>query len=294
MLFSIVCLTNVNTQPQTPVSFGGSTSVHFEYVNVTANPADPLMPLGCTIFDRHEFLTPADTLCVQTRCHNPTQPGASDGYLVVTAENPSLFNTPWSFNFLVGSEILVGKSGIVYGTNAIPFKSVRPFGQPTDVNGNGKLDFDNNEYTAAPDRLIVDCFIPDVQSFSGISLVSLTGNDQAVHDVLLSIWNDNEFPLSATFSFKCWIDQSYWWINPLFEVPFFWAIPNDPDEIDLDCDGIGDFESGWLIIDSLRVKNGAGQTIASDGALIGAHVPVFGGNLLWESIQTQTNGSFPP
>src|SRR5262249_35105023 len=137
-------------------------------------------------------------------------------------------------------------------------------------------------------------FIPDVQSFSGLSLVSLTGNDQATHDVLLSIWNDNEFPLSATFSFKCWIDQSYWYISPVFEVPNFWRLPNDPDEIDLNCDGAGDCGRGCLIGDGLGGPNGAGRVISNDGGLSGAMAPVFGGHLLGESIQTQTNGSFPP
>ena len=33
-------------------------------VNVTPNPDNPFRPLGCTVFDRIEFLTPADTICV--------------------------------------------------------------------------------------------------------------------------------------------------------------------------------------------------------------------------------------
>ena len=63
--FTVLNVTNTATLPDGPLTFGGSTNAHFEYVNVTANPntANPLnkfLPVGCTIFDRVEFLTPAD------------------------------------------------------------------------------------------------------------------------------------------------------------------------------------------------------------------------------------------
>jgi len=73
--FTVLSLTNTDTQPATPLGFGGSTNVHFQYVNVIPDPADPFVPLGCTIFDRIEFLTPADTLSVLTRCHDATAGG---------------------------------------------------------------------------------------------------------------------------------------------------------------------------------------------------------------------------
>ena len=70
--FTVLSVTNTNLTPQTRVSFGGSTNVHYQYVNVVPNRANRFRPLGCFIFDRVEFLTPADTLSVLTACHNAT------------------------------------------------------------------------------------------------------------------------------------------------------------------------------------------------------------------------------
>ena len=133
--FTVVCVTNSNLLPETPVSVGGSTNIHYEYVNVIEDPMDPCSPLGCTIFNRVEYLTPADTLCVLTSCHNAVNSGGQEGYLVVSAEDPSLFSTPWSHNFLMGSELVVNRAGGMYSINAVPFEALTADGTATDVNG---------------------------------------------------------------------------------------------------------------------------------------------------------------
>jgi hypothetical protein len=274
------------------VTFGGSTSIRFEYVNRIENAANPLLPLGCTIFDRVEFLTPADTLSVSTSCHNAVAPGASSGYVVVSAEDPRAFGRSWSFNFLVGSAIVVTWTGAIYSTEAIPFISPLAPGAATDLNGNVRLDFDGVEYEAAPEFLIVPLFVPDTRSLSQITLINLTGGPKAINTVYLSVWNDDEVALSATLSFSCHLDRSFWWFGPLFEVPYFYFFPNNPGELDLNCDGVGDLETGWMIVDSIDVSMPSGLPIASDGALVGSYVPIFGGELLWESFTRQNNGQF--
>ena len=157
--FTVVCVTNTNTLPATPVSLGGTTLVHYEYANSTYNPQDPCRPLDCHIFNRVELLTPADTLCVLTTCHNAVDPEGQEGYLVVSAQNPALFDTAWSHDYLVGSELVINGSGGMYSVNAVPFESRVDSGEATDVNGNGQLDFDDIEYEGIPDVLYIDSFI---------------------------------------------------------------------------------------------------------------------------------------
>ena len=289
MMFTIVCVTNTNTDPATPTTFGGSTNVHFEYVNVVPNPADPFKPYGCTIFDRVEFLTPADTLCVLTHCHNATSPMGQEGYLVVTAEDPSAFETPWVHNDLIGSELVVNGSGAVYSINAIPFEGL-------NVNNDRLAELDGAEYEQAPDRLYIDSYVG--LAGSQLALINATGGPLDCNSVYFGVWNDNEFPLSATLRFNCWFDQPLTAVSPLFADSFLASLPNDPQELDINCDGVGDVETGWATIQSRGVFTPGGMEIGNgDGVLLGSITAgpmtmINGGRLLWESVDTQDNGKF--
>ncbi|MCA8941426.1 MAG: hypothetical protein KDB80_02600, partial [Planctomycetes bacterium] len=245
-MFTILCVTNTNTQPATPTSFGGSINLHFEYVNVTPNAADAFKPLGCTIFDRIEFLTPADTLCVLTSCHNASAPGGQEGYVVVSAERPDEFRQKVSHDFLIGSEMVVNGAGAVYGINAIPFESRTGgnIGAPAD----GMIKLDGADYEEAPDVLMIDSYL--AVAGSQLALLNLGGTHRDCNDVYFSVWNDNERALSATLRFNCWFDQPLTAVSPLFAESFLVSIPNDPAELDINCDGIGDLETGWATIQS--------------------------------------------
>jgi hypothetical protein len=292
--FTVVCVTNINLLPQTPISFGGSTLVHYEYVNVVPNPINRFKPLHCHIFNRIEFLTPADTLCVLTSCHNAVSPEGQEGYLVVSAQDPSLFNTAWGHDYLMGSEFVINESGGVYSINAIPFKAQVAAGAPTDVNGNAQLDFDGVEYEGIPDILYIDSFIALARS--QLALINLTGGSHDINTVQFNVWNDNEFPLSATRAFKCWFDQPLYRVSPLFDESFLrYNTPNDPDELDVECSGYGRAETGWARIDSISVRTEGGLFVSNDGALLGAITAgdsstFDGGHLLWESEAKQFNG----
>ena len=175
-----------------------------------------------------------------------------------------------------------------------PIQSPKPPGAPTDFNNNGRLDFDGIEYEQLPDRLYIDSFIAVVGS--GLALINLTGTDQDINTVLFSVWNDFEVPLSATLQFNCWFDQPLANISTLFTQGFLAGTPNDPDELDINCDGVDDFETGWASIQSLGVRNPGGLLISPDGALLGALTTgiggINGGRLLAESRTKQENGSF--
>lgn len=302
--FTLVSVTNTNTLPAGPGTFGGSTSVHYEYVNTVPDPANPAIPLACTVFDRIEFLTPADTLSVATWCHNAVSPGGQQGYLVVSAQDPSKFNTPWKFDHLIGSELVVNAVGGVYSLNAIPFKAgamlmegdETDLADPVTMNKNGQLDFNDMEYEAIPDVLYIDSFVAILGS--SLSLINLTGGAHARNTVQFHVWNDNEFPLSATLKMGCWFDLPLTQVSPLFDHWFLsMNTPHDPQELDINCDGIGTLETGWARIDSINVSEPGGGFIAADGALLGSITAgpsktINGGHLLWESEDTQLNGSF--
>jgi hypothetical protein len=301
--FTILSVTNTNLQPQTPLGFGGSTNVHYQYVNVVPSPTDPFIPSGCVLFDRVEFLTPGDTLSVLTSCHNAATPGGQKGYVVISAQDPVQFGVEWSFDHLIGSELVVNASGGIFGLEMVALQSPVPDGAPTDVAGDGDLDFDGVEYSALPDELYVDSFL--ALAGSRLTLLNLTGGPDVRNTVQLLAWNDNEFPLSATRTFACWFDEPLSTVSPLFTEEFLANnTPDDPTEVDLNCNGEGTLETAWIKLDSIGLHLPGGAPLidaagnpVTDGALLGAITAgpgslIDGGRLLWESTATQANGGF--
>ncbi len=286
--FTVISVTNTNVNP-----VAGSTNVQFDYVNTVRNPIDSKLPLDCFVVDRVEVLTPADTLSVLTRCHNAADD--LEGYVVVTAQNPSLFKSAWSFNHLVGSEFVINSQGGIYSLNAIPFSAIADQGMPTDADMDGQLDFDGVEYEEVPDKLYLDVFLAVEKS--SLTLLNLTGGTQFTALVKFDIFNDNEFPLSATVAFRCWMEEKLSDISLVFDDHFLHNnTPNDPVELDIDCDNEDELETGWAIIDGI-VANSSVESIP-DPALLGAVTAgpallIFsGGRTLWGSEETQDNGDF--
>jgi hypothetical protein len=284
--WTVVSVTNTNVNQ--------STNAHFQYVNSIENSSNPLQPFGCVIFNRVENLTPADNLSVLTSCHNATA-GKQAGYLVVAASDPTKgLITHWGFNYLVGSELVVNASGGMYRCGAIPANAVVNQGNPTDL-GDGEMDFDNVEYEALPDTVIIDNFL--AAGGSRLALFSLNGGPDALVSVQILAWNDNEYPMSQLFQFKCWFDQRLTKVSPLFEDNFLNNnTPEDEDELDTDCDGDDDYECGWAILDGVVANSpftGQHPKPVILGAITsGPECLIDGGDLLWESVQKQTNGVF--
>jgi len=297
--FTIVSVSNTNIQPMTPSSLGGSTALHYEYANAFENqnsndPMAPFRPLNCVVFDRIEFVTPADHLSVVTSCHNAVAIDGQEGYLVVSAQDPNQFDVPWSFNYLMGSELVMNTSGGMYSINAISFQSPKPTKRSTDADGDGRLDFNGREYEAAPDELIIDSFM--AVAGSRLALLNLTGSARDVNTVHFTIWNDNEFAMSSTLAFNCWFDQPLSLVTPLFQHDFLAnSTPHDPDELLINCGGMTQVETGWAKIDSIDVSTPAGLPVSGDGVILGAITAgpttvVDGGRLLWETKPLQNNG----
>jgi hypothetical protein len=282
--FTLISVTNINRNGN------GTTDVHFEYVNVTQTN-DPFLFADCSIADRVETLTPADTLTVVTSCHNSAQ--FAQGYLVVTALDPDEIDTPWSFNHLIGSEQIVSIGGGMYGLEAIPFKAIGAQGTATDLDSDGRRDFDGGEYERLPDELYLDSFIGVIAG--ELILVAFTGPEYLVN-VDLVIYNDDEFQLSGQIAFSCWSRILLAQVSGFFTDAGLSTTSNDPRSLDLDCDNVDDVETGWAILRARDAISPTSPTI-DDPALLGATTFPFGqfmnGRLLWESAARQTTASFP-
>lgn len=300
LYFTIVAVTNTNLQPATPQNgLGGTTGAHFQYVNVTPDPdpAKSLLPLDCQIVNRREVLTPADTFSVLTTCHNAAD--FQEGYLVVNAEDPNQFDVAWKFDYLIGSEVVVTSLGGMYAIEAISFKAgvALGAGAATDADADSEFDFDGIEYEGVADDLYIDSFI--ALGGSSLALLNLTGGTAFEASVRFDIWNDAEKALSQTIRFRCWFEEELADLSLFFTEPFLLGnTPNDPTELDIDCDNIGDLETGWARIRGLNASSSV-ESIPN-AALLGAvtagpggpGVIINGGHLLWESVAVQTNGDF--
>jgi len=180
------------------------------------------------VVDRVEHLTPGDTLSVLSSCHNAAN---ARGWAQVVAQDPSLFKTNWKFPYLIGHELLVNAQGGTYSVNAIPGQALRSkelYMEFLAVAGSS-LTIGHYQDPTAP------------QSFVPTQVV-----------LAFDIFNDNEFQLSSTKIFRCWFDEPLSNVSPVFREEFLRNnTPHDPQELDINCDGVGDLETGWAIVRSV-------------------------------------------
>jgi hypothetical protein len=293
--FTVLNVTNTNLTPAIGGNLGGSTNIMFEYVNMMYDPppfSNRLKPAMCSVVDIVDFLTPADTYSVLTQCHNNGQ--GQEGYVVLTAQDPALFKSAWSFNYLIGSELVVMPTGGVYQIDAQPFDSLQAENAATDVDGDGQLDFDGIEYEGTPDELYIDSVL--AVTSNSLVLINLTGGTEFLATVKFDAWNNDEYPMSTTKAFKCWFEVPLFQLDNIFTPAYlFFNTPSALDELDVNCDGVGDFDTFWARIRGI-VASSAVESIPDPailGALTASGAPLFeGGKSLWESPAKQFNGDF--
>lgn len=293
--FTVLNVTNTNLTPAVGGNLGGSTNIMFEYVNMMYD-APPfhnrLKPAMCMVVDIVEFLTPADTYSVLTQCHN--NGAGQEGYVVLTAQDPALFKSAWSFNYLIGSELVVMPTGGVYQIDALPFNSLQAENAATDVDGDGQLDFDGIEYEGIADELYIDSVLATTSN--SLVLINLTGGTEFLATIKFDAWNNDEYPMSTTKAFKCWFEVPLFQLDNIFTPAYlFFNTPSALDELDVNCDGVGDFDTFWArirgIVASSPVESIPDPAIL--GALTASGVAQFeGGKSLWESPAKQFNGDF--
>ncbi|MEZ5979015.1 MAG: FG-GAP repeat protein, partial [Planctomycetota bacterium] len=264
--FTVLNVTNTSRECE--------TCLHYQYVNV-APPKFPFFFADCKIADRVECLTPADTLSVLTSCHNSAT--NAQGYVVVSARDPELIDTNWSFNHLIGSEYIISAAGGMYAL--LPQSICSPIDPklPTDLDGDGKLDFDGKEYYGLADELYIDSY---TGAFEGdLVLISFLGGEY-LNAVDFVIYNDDEFQLSANYTFACWTRVPLGQISGYFTQLGLATTSTDPTELDLNCDGLEDLNTGWAIV---RGKNAL--SITSDDIVD----PVILGALANDNLQNWMN-----
>ncbi len=303
--FTILTVTNTALEPQTPFMLGGGTSIAWRFINIVPGTS-PLLPLDCRLVERFAYLTPGDTTAVMAGCQNATP--NEEGFVLLSAQDPNSFKTDWSHNFLVGNEIVVNEAGGLYVLEAIPFRSPQPRGSHTDADvpelatsglgdADGEIDFDGIEYEGVPDHLYADSFL--ALPGSSLTLLNLSGGAYFTAAVGLDIWNDAEHPMSFQFQFRCWFEEELVDLSPIFgQQHLSLNTPNDPTGLDLDCDGIGDVETGWFRVRGVQYFSDVDSCL--NPALLGAITSgpstypavIDGGLLLWESDEVQLNGDF--
>jgi hypothetical protein len=243
---TLVCVTNTNDSntycPDRDYR-AGDTLVHFQYVGGE----------DCLEFDRYEFLSPGDTLCVITDRHNPI---AESGYLAVSAVDPVSVEK-MSFNHLIGSAIVVQSDlNFLWSYTPYPFRcpvisAQECFPWLTDIDADGAMDFDGSEYREFPRTLYLDSFFEEREGFGNqLTLMSTAGQDY-VNELDVRFWNNVETMFSRTFKFVCW------WSGPLGEISrIATSLGGDEEEM-----GHPPLQTGWLRIEGNRILDLAGNPV---------------------------------
>lgn len=238
---SILSVTNTNEDASSP-----GITVRLDVVNAREKKGGTV----CTRSDRYYDLGPADTRSLVIDCEFPNH---RRGYAVATAVAKGT-SDPVAHDYLIGSLLVFSKQGSVYSVPAVPFTSPLAEGTKTDADADGRLDFDGIEYEQAPDRLYVDSFL--IGTDTKLTLISLPSDLDTVAYFLA--YNDDGWAFSATYLVDCFASERIEEYIPFFDPKFYaYNTPNDPNELDLDCDGDDDVETAWFRVEGLRAHDGS-------------------------------------
>lgn len=282
--FTLVSVTNTSPSKSVTALYRWVSS---DEAFISGNPAR-----DCAELYRAESLTPNDTVTVLAACHTGSL--AEHGYLVVAAKSAQTGQSV-GHDFLIGSELVIDMNlgfGGFCSMLPAPFQAVPADGQPTDLDFDGQLDFDGIEYEQLPDDLYIDAFLGN--GGSRLSLLNMSGERNAVVSVQLFVWNDAEKATSAQFTFQCWFERALTDISLVFSEGFLLSnTPNAPSEVDVDCDGVHDVESGWARISGISASGSFSATSNPPllGGLAGGRNTLESGRLLWGS-NARSSGSF--
>ncbi|HND55172.1 MAG TPA: hypothetical protein PLV92_22315, partial [Pirellulaceae bacterium] len=196
-----------------------AVEVHFKFVDGTS----------CLEFDFRRTLTPNDTLTFLTSFVNPN---STQGYVYAYAQDPTT-HTPIVHNGLIGQVVaLQGLEGIGHSFDAVTFRGIGD-GVVTDLDGDGHRDLNGLEYSGAPEEILIPRFLgQDVTPRSELVLIALSGGRAFTTTLDFAIFNDNEEPFSAQYTFQCWERVPLPAISGVFDQDFLaMATAQDPNEI---------------------------------------------------------------
>jgi hypothetical protein len=291
---STTVLTVTNVDPD----LVGTLAIEFVYVNGES----------CLEFNRTEYLTANDTVTLLTKWHNPNP---WRGYVYVFAKDADSGEAIVA-NSLIGQAIVIrpstgvsspgrGESGgpavfgpADYAFNAVGFKGIG-VGGLTDVDLDGLLDLDGDEYDMAPASILIPRFLGQgglSQISSSLVLVALTGGVQFDTTVDFMVYNDNEEAFSAEYTFHCWQRAPLTDISMLFTQEFLSLHTNHDSAEILGATGV---ESGWMRIDGALASSST-TSIADPVflAMLIEHIGSSGGADLPFELCTQPGGVLLP
>jgi len=245
---TIVCVTNTNTSriycPNTDF-LSGDVVLHYQYIDGEF----------CLEFDRYEYLSPGDTLCLIVNEHNPE---SKEGFLVVSAVDPSDFSARIDFDYLIGSAMVVQSDlNFMWAYTPYAFRALPQVGDPgecdihtTDGDADGAIDFDGVEYDLFPAEIFIDSFFEETGNFTNLLTLMSTSGQDYINEVDFLFWNNIEGKYSRTFKFVCW------WTGPLSEISL---IAKDLGGLEGE---IGKpVETGWVAIKGSRILDLAGNPV---------------------------------
>lgn len=262
--------TITNTDPS------ASVRVHYVFLRST----------DCVEFDRSELLTPNDTFSAVTANFVP---GSTRGWFYAFAQHATT-GRAISRNRLIGMEsVFDGVATTSYSLAAIAFRSPLATDIPTDLDSDGTVDLDGQEYAAFAEEVLIPRFIGQTANYrEELILIPLTGGDEFTSSVRFLIFNDNESVFSASYNVNCWARVPLTSISSAFSNSFLISSPDDPDE------HLGIYETGWFLVDGGSATSGS-ATLPDPAILAVLISPEAGGGpTLPFGRGTQTNADLSP
>lgn len=230
---TLLTLTNTN-----PENRAGAIAVEIVFVN-----SSPTSGFVCGETNTTVDLTPFDTLTFVAGALNPNP---QRGYAYAFAKNVS--GEAIAFDWLIGDDLQFdGIQALDYSVNPYSFRSTRPAGSTTDVDGDGVRDLNGVEYEMAPSRILVPRFVGQSAAYqSDLVLVALTGGAQFTTMLDFLVYNDNEEVFSKNYTFRCWAKVPLASISSTFLQTFLAGFTGHaPGE----TIGATTVETGWFEID---------------------------------------------
>ncbi len=240
---TLITMTNTN-EDESACSSGfrqGDIQLHYVYFSET-----------CQESDTQEDLTPADTITVLARGHNPN---FEKGYLLVEARDPEL-QVPTLYNHLIGSGIVVNSEfDFQWAYTPYAFEAIFDFDALNGlVDGCGRkivpdtddiINFDGYEYSSFPDVLLLDHFFGEGTPENGPgvtfdNMIFLMSTESLDTDLSILGWNNNERRFSRTFQFDCFF------MGKLSDISR--AVTQSYQDIDANDAELGGINTGWLKI----------------------------------------------
>jgi hypothetical protein len=136
----------------------------------------------------------------------PIAPCQENGYLIVYAVDST--GAPIKFDGLMGTMVEHENVASIYALHALPIQAGEdiPSGQPTDLNGNGQLDFDGNEYKEITGTIQGPIQFDDPNIETALTLLTLdvrSGVSNFSTDLSLNFYSSDEAIASVNTSFTC-------------------------------------------------------------------------------------------